>query len=273
MASIDLTVKVWFDGFMRKKHPSGQVGLLLLVVMGIVISIVLSVAARSLSDIALSRQERENSSSFALAETGVEEALRQLSENPETAAGGNLAGISEFVSGSYTVGALPSYDLYVKEGETAEIDLTGSPSNVVVSWVKEGESPPGPCTEGSGLAPASLEITLVDASNTATRAYYNADGCNLAGTNGFAAASAGSGGYSSSVSIANPSNYEYMRIKPLYNGTTVNVTGDSLVSQLYLIQSKASGGDVRTDIEAKRSLSAAGSIFDYALFSETTIIK
>lgn len=253
-------------------HRSGQVGLLLLVVMGIVISLVLSVAARSLSDIALSRQERENSASFAIAESGVEQALLQLSENPETVTGGGLSGIVDFVDGSYTVGALNSYDLYVKEGETAEIDLTGTPNSVVVSWVKSGEAP-GTCTEGSGSAPAALEIALIDASNTVTRAYYNAAGCDLSGTNGFASADTGTGGFGSSVPIVNAASYEYLRIKPLYNGTTVNVSGNGLVSQLYLIRSKAYGGDVRTDIEAKRSLEAAGSVFDYALFSGTTIIK
>jgi len=67
---------------MQNKFPKGQVGLLLLVVMGIVVALVMSVASRSLSDTVLSRQERESSAAFAVAETGVERALNILRTTP-----------------------------------------------------------------------------------------------------------------------------------------------------------------------------------------------
>lgn len=252
---------------MEKMYRHGQVGLMLLVVMGIVISLVLSVASRSLSDISLSRQERENSSTFSLAESGVEQALSSLAEGSY-----EISDVSTGqITGNYTIARTNSFDMYVKEGETAQIDLSGSPSNISVSWVKTGENP-GTCTEGSGTAPAAIEVVLINAANQATRSYYNASGCNLTGVNGFANASAGTGGFGSAQAIVAGANV-LMRIKPIYNGTTVNVTGTNLTSQLYLIQSEASGGDARTDIEVKRTLDAAGSIFDYALFSGTTIIK
>lgn len=270
MAIIDLTVKVWFHECMRKNSP-GQVGLMLLVVMGVVISLVLSIASRSLTDTVLSRQEKENVETFAIAESGVEQALLELSEQSGVTSG-NLADSAGLVTGNFEILETASYDLYVKEGEVAQIDLSGSPSNVVVRWIRQGETP-GTCAEGSGNAPAALEIVLINSSNVATRYYYNANGCNLSGSNYFANASAGSNGYASSQTIAVVAAHEVMRIKPLYNGATINVTGNNLASQLYLIQATAEGGDAQTDIEVKRSLDTAGSIFDYALFSDTTIIK
>lgn len=241
---------------------------MLLVVMGIVISLVLSVASRSLSDISLSRQERENSSTFALAETGVEQALSTLTEGSY-----DISDSSAQITGNYTISRTNGFDMYVKEGETAQIDLTGNNGQpVVLSWVKTGEHP-GTCTEGSGTAPAAIEIKLISTTGVSTHSYYNANGCALA-TNGFSnVAVPGAGGFGSAVQVTPAANHSLMRIKPLYNGTTLSVTGSNLTSQLYLIQSEASGGDARTDIEVKRTLDSAGSIFDYALFSGTTIIK
>jgi len=59
-------------------RKSGQIGLILLVVMSLVIAIAMSLASRSLSDTVLSRQESESSKAFRLAETGVEQALNAL---------------------------------------------------------------------------------------------------------------------------------------------------------------------------------------------------
>jgi hypothetical protein len=165
--------------------------------------------------------------------------------------------------------------MYVKEGETAQIDLSGSENSVTISWVKSGERPSGNCSqEGSGLVPASLEVTLISSSNIATRSYYNAYQCDLNSRNHFTnATNSGSGGFGSLQTIAIPASAVSMRIKPLYNGTTIKVAGNGLTSQLYLITSNAEGGDSRTDIEARRSLNGAGAIFDYAVFSNSTIIK
>lgn len=275
MSSIDLTVKVCFDGIMRIGYKNGQIGLMLLIVMGVVVSIVLSIASRAFTDTTLSRQEKENNASFSIAESGVEQALQTLGEGQTSAncTGNCLTDTTGLITGNYSIQSLQSFDMYVKEGETVQIDLTGTPSNIVVKWVKAGEDP-GTCTNGVGTAPAAIEVTLVDSAYAARRYYYNAANCStLNGTNHFSSSSAGTGGYSSSQSITLPGAQKFMRIKPIYNGTTINVAGTTLASQLYKIQSQATGGDARSNIEVKRTLDSAGSVFDYALFSNTTIIK
>ena len=62
-----------------------------------------------------------------------------------------------------------------------------------------------------------------------------------------------------------------MRIKPLYAGATISVTGTE--GQMYLIQSEATGGDAQKEIEVKRGLNAPPSIFDFAIFAAQTIVK
>lgn len=250
---------------------------MLLVVMGIVISLVLSIASRSLYDATATRQERENSSTFAIAESGVEEALRQLSDNPATATGGTLSDTQNLVDGQYSINTSNSYDMYVKEGETAQIDLAGTNGSVTISWGKSSERPTT-CVERSGMAPPAIEATLIGPSPsfTVSRTYFNArtttDGCTISGNGFLNSATDGPDDLDSSVFV-NTVGKAIMRVKPLYSAATIRVEGTGLTSQLYLIQSKAEEGDARSDIEAKRTKNAAGSIFDYAVFSGTTIIK
>lgn len=244
---------------------------MLLVVTGVVVSLVLSVASRSFVDVTLSRREKENSEAFAIAESGVEQALLRISEG--VLSGALLTDAANLVTGRYEINETSSYEMYLEEGGSAQIDLAGTPSNVEVRWTK-GTEDPGTCVEGSGTAPAAVELVVIEGDDTATRSYYNAAGCDLSGNNNFGVALPGDNGFESRVVVSLSGGEKYLRIKPIYHGSTVNVTGSNLVSQLYLIQSQAgTEQEVRTDIEVKRSLAAPGSIFDYALFSKSTILK
>lgn len=259
--------------YMLRDNKSGQIGLVLLVVMGVVVSLVLSVATRSFSDITLSRKEKESNAAFSIAESGVEAALLELSRGASSGSG-TIPDATNTIIGDYNINVTSSYDLYVNEGETAQIDLSGSPTNVMVHWAKSQEVPGGLCTEGSGNAPAAVELAIFDAGGRVLRSYYNAYGCNLNSVNHFSSSSDGTlGSFTSRAAVSLAGGEQYLRIKPIYNGTTINVSGSGLASQLYLIQSKAAGEDVRTDIEVKRSLAAPGSVFDFAIFSNTSIIK
>ncbi|KKU87884.1 MAG: hypothetical protein UY18_C0024G0008 [Microgenomates group bacterium GW2011_GWF2_47_9] len=259
----------------------GQVGLILLVVMGIVISIVLSIASRSLTDLVLSRQEKENSTTFALAEAGVEKALQAISEGGVMS--GPLSDSTSFVTGEFNVNALSSFELYVNEGQQAELDLTGYVANTIsVYWTRTGDPSENlsSCVEGSETAPAALEVVMVNTAGVVTRAYYNPyDGgsCNLS-TNGFTASLTGGATYRSraNITLPNPGSMAKLRLKPLYNGATISASGTNLDTQLYLVQSEAEGGSAKKEIEVRRTLDSGGSIFDYSLFSggaSGTIVK
>lgn len=261
---------------MNNRLPSGQVGLLLLVIMGVVVALIMSVASRSLSDTVLSRQERESSAAFAIAETGIENALNSLRQGTVPPGIATLSDTTGLVSGQYAVSSQNSYTLYVREGETAHLDLTGyAGSSIIINWTKRNDNSEDlSCTsEGSELAPAALEITAVQESlATSSVSYYNASNCDLPG-NGFVLSSSGGTDYLSSVDFALPSSTTILRLKPIYAGATINVLAAGLSTQFYLIQSSAVGGDAQKEIEVKRGLEAPPSIFDFAVFSGGTIVK
>lgn len=259
---------------MQKEYLRGQVGLLLLVIMGVVVALVMSVASRSLSDTVLSRQERESSAAFAVAETGVENALNAL-QNPQGPIAGSLTDVEGFVSGNYQVDNLNSYGLYLREGETAHLDLTGfNGANLRINWTRKNDkSEDLACgTEGSGGSAAGVEINeMNEVANTTVRSYFNPSNCDFS-TNGFDTSSQGSE-YRSTIIYPVAVSATALRIKPIYAGATIAVTGNNLQTQLYKIQSKASGGDAQKEIEVKRGLDAPSSIFDFAVFTTGTIVK
>lgn len=261
---------------MNKYTLSGQVGLLLLVIMGVVVALVMSVASRSLSDTVLSRQERESSAAFAIAETGVESAMIALREAGDAQIGGSLSDVSGLVTGTYQVSNLSTYSLFLREGETGHLDLTGLASpNVLISWTKRGdESEEISCgEEGSGGSSAAIEVSVINSgTDSITREYFNPANCTLL-PNGFASSDSLGGEYLSSVNYGVPVGASELRIKPLYAGATVTASGSGLDTQLYKIDSRASGGDAQKEIEVKRGLDSPSSIFDFAVFTGGTIIK
>jgi len=260
----------------RNNQHEGQAGLLLLVVIGVVVGLIMSIASRSISDSAMSRKGKESNAAFSVAENGIEEALQALANGGTPPTGPQtISDSTGNISGTYEVTETSSFELYVKEGESAQIDFGGVAGNVAVRWVLPSEDP-GTCSEGSGNAPAALEITLFSTTNVATRSYYNAYGCNQTSTNGFLNAGIGTAGFGSLKTVGIGTQDRFMRLKPIYNGATIRVSTaipNLLDSTLYLLQSAVTGGDAQKEIEVKRSFDTAGSVFDYALFSGGTITK
>lgn len=259
---------------MKKYIRDGQVGLLLLVIMGVVVALVMSVASRSLSDTILSRQERESSAAFSVAETGIEKAMSEIKNQGAQTVGGTLAGLSNFVSGEYSVDSLNSYGLFVKEGETAHLDLSVYVPSLEISWTKKSDVVENieSCTEGSQNSSAALEISAYSGSSV-SRSYYNPANCSP-GPNGFLSSQDGGDDYRSMLaSYSVPAGTSFIRIKPIYAGATISVSGPGLSEQLYLIQSSASGGDAKKSIEVRRGLDSPASIFDFAVFTAGTIVK
>ncbi|MFH2085838.1 MAG: hypothetical protein ABII21_03595 [bacterium] len=251
---------------MRSEVRGGQVGLMLLVIIGVVVALVMSVASRSLSDTVLSRQERESSVAFSLAETGIENALNDLRKNEVSPGVVELSGMSGFVTGNYTVKNEASYALYVKEGETAHLDLGGFSGTLSIYWTKKGDV-------SENITPAAVELNAVNTgANVVMRSYYNPYN-SVPEDNKFSTSSSGGSEYLSLVEYDVPVGAAYLRIRPVYAGATLMVTGSNLLTQLYLIQSSAAGGDAQKEIEVKRGLDAPPSVFDYAIFSAGAISK
>jgi hypothetical protein len=263
-------------------NKPGQVGLLLLVVLGLLVTLVLSVASRTLSDSVLTRQEKEQSSAFGVAETGIEEALRMIRVGDVPVAPIPIGDSTGVMSGNYNVQSGSELEIYLKEGESGNINLTGYVGNVWVSWTKADSLTENvTCIgQGSGQAPAAMEAAWYGASGTVGRFYYNPynpGDCNITGNGFFPAAPAVTNpGFRSEAWIPMPLGTTFLRIRPLYSGATVKVTpaGAALLpSQFYKIQSQVKGGDVSKEIEVKRTIDSAPTVFDFAVFSGSTIVK
>ncbi len=260
---------------------AGQIGLLIVVVMGVLVSLSLSVASRTLGELVLSRQEKEGSQAFHVAEQGVEEALNAIRQNKNLGSGSTYVGTvgaGGLVTGEYSVGGYGGLDLYVKEGEVAEIDLDGASGSVVTFlWTKLGDPKEDlACVEdASSGSPAALEIIqIVSQSDPVVRSYYNASNCDLSASNGFTLSSAPGSGYRSSVAIdTSVVGATRIRVRPIYSGATIALSGVDLSAQIYLIQASAEGGDAQKEIEVRRTYDTAPSIFDFAVFSGGTIVK
>lgn len=263
---------------MRYNPARGQIGLMLLVIMGVVVALVMSIASRSLSDTVLSRQERESSAAFSLAETGVEQAMSFLGQGTVPDGVINIPTTLDIVDGQYKVLPTTSYGLFVREGETANLDVDNFSGDLTISWTKKADKTENvtTCHEGSGFAPAAIAVSRLN--DTSVKHEYfnpNQNGLTCAlGTNGFSnAAIDGGDNYRSSTTVNIVTGTMAVRIKPIYNGATIEVSGTNLKNQLYLIQSKATTGDTQREIEVKRGLDAPPAIFDFAVFSGGTIVK
>lgn len=250
---------------MYRKSESGQVGLVILLTMVVLMTIGISVAARSVSELKLSRQEEETSRAFDVAETGIEEALGDL----DSIAAGLEIGqthtdTSEIgsTSLSYSVTKLNSLEARVEAGQTIDINVAGADATntLQIEWALDQACPNAP----------AIEVTIFNDSGGTIgvrRQGYTkcgrGDNFTLVG--------------SGSQLVNMQAGDRLVRIKPLYVYSMMRVTGvgNWLPEQSYLVSSLGQntiGRETRV-VEVNRSLPAAPSVFDYALFSGSSITK
>ena len=179
-----------------------------------------------------------------------------------------LPGLNDATVGtdySVTSGDLTSY---FPQGSTATIDLSaGSAGTLQFLW---GAS-------GSGCLASALLITVYsdDGSSNYSSRYVGVNPAAACASRGQGFLEAGSGGtdYNSSYSLDYTANDKLVRIKVLYAGTTMSVSGAGV--QQYTAQAMATGDTdgVTSAIQGTRSIPAAPAIFDYALYSGGSIVK
>lgn len=247
---------------MLKKKSSGQVALIVLLIMVVILTIGLSLASRSITDIRISQDEKEALRAFSAAEAGIEEALRQ--------------DLSVWSGGAVSVGSLKA-DVTVaetgerttqtiEEGGTMSILLEGAsspPTSLRINWIDTTKS-----NETSDYASIEVIVYKQSGSNYTFRRFaYNAQHRN----NGFTDIStSGEGNFYRQESISIEADDRLVRIKPLYNKATIMVTSDTgtLPVQQYNITSQAiAEGEKTSKIIVSRTIPVLPPIFDYVLFS------
>lgn len=248
------------DHFQRNQR--GQAGIVVLLLMVVLVTIALSIASRTVSDIRLSRQEEETTRAFDAAEAGIEEALR-------TGASGTIT-VGDMTA-DFQVEQLNLVETVLDEGETLDINVNGFLGAAVnIFWGDPAES----CTVDPVFA--SLVVTHITASNGVLRNPYSGIGCDRG--DGFSAAQASTNpDYRWTRTEAVNAGDLQLRIRSLYAGTKILVRSadaSPLPAQYVLIHSEAagSGGETRA-VEVTRTRPFPPSIFDFAIFSKGSLIK
>ena len=251
---------------MRKLRnlQSGQVALIMVLIVTIISAIVVSLAGRVTSESRVQNIFTDSSRAFLAAQSGIEDALKKQSSVPATEINGNsyAVGLTE-VGGSEMVSEL------MLSGTTMEIVLTGSVNltGIKVYW---------------SMTDTDKSSVLVSIVNPATMRDFAYD---TEGKNGFTMA--GAGGVFAGVNytyktdeIGILSGDSLLRVT-VYGGSSkvaVEPIGGNFPTQILKYKSSGSAGTgdkkVVYGLEYEESKAKKlPEIFDYALFSYGTIIQ
>jgi len=268
---------------MLEKKNSGQIAIIILLVMVVLLTIGLAVVARSITDVKISEDEKTALRAFSAAEAGIEEALK----------GVLVEGSYEYPVGDLTANVVVaelnnSFEIDLLAGESLDVLLEGTvppATEMTIDWAKtiSEEENPGVCTEAN--SPASLEVTIFRTTGERVRMRKCAfNGCSgLSNSLSWSATvnsctdSAGASGFLRRLTVTGlNANDGIVRIKPLYNRATLDIAlnRDLSATQLYQLVSKsvAEGGKVGA-FEVKKTIPALVPIFDYVLFSGGDLSK
>ncbi len=254
----------------QKQFHSGQIGVIILLIMAVLLTVGLTLAANSNKDLIISQQEEESGRVFNAAEAGIEKALSSDLNFAAESATGTLDTIVN-VGVSYDINKLRVLQTRLLEGMSVNIDVTGvnAGQGLTIDWSKEDNC--------SSQDPASLLVSIYydDAGTTKVR-HVTAGACNR--SDGFTLGATGNyDGYRRRITIPLASGDLFARIKTLYNDTHLRVAGNgwTLPVQGFAIRSEAKNelGNETRAVEVTRSLPGAPAVMDYALVSGSDISK
>lgn len=256
----------------RNVSQQGQVGIIILLIVVVMSTIGISVVSRSSTDVTISKSAEDSNRAFDAAESGVEQALGNssaLDASNSNPVSGSINSIPN-VNVGYTVNKLTQLNTVIDEGFSASLDVRTAPngSSLDVSWASE--------TSCVGQTPASLVITVY--SDLGTSPGYRkifAGACTQTPTDNFTIAASGSGGYFRHVLVPLNSTDALVRIRAVYNQTSLKVAGVGWslpVQQFQVVATAQSTLNKETKaVQVDRTLPQAPSIFDFTLYAGGTI--
>lgn len=255
----------------RYSAQRGQVGVVILLIMVVLLTVGLSVASRSTQELFLTQQNVDSTRVFNAAEAGIDQALSSSLEFEGQQTSGEIANFnSADIAVDYEVTKVNQLETRLFEMISVNVDVTGNNGNgILIEWSKLDLC----ATED--VASLIASVYYDDAGVTRVR-HYPLRGCDRS-DNFLAANAINNDSYRRSYSLPLTSNDLFVRIKPIYNDTHIRVTGAgwTLPVQYYNIRSEATNslGNETRIVEVNRTLNSAPSIFDYSLFSNTTLVK
>ena len=254
---------------------SGQILILVLLIVVVSLAVGLSVASRNLTNLRISTQTQESQRAFSAAEGGVEDVLSRLTTLSQD--GSKIAALtsSQGYTETFDVGDIPAtvivkgknvYEATVPLGEVAQVNVDGyNTGAVTVEW------PASPFV--------ALEFTLVSLSGstyTQTRSAYQSTGTPPSGhdSTNWTTCTFSTGTCSAPITVS--SGAKILRVKPFHDAVALKVSGvPYLPTQIYEINSvaKTALGITRRVQVTRTALPALPAVFDYVLYSEGDIVK
>ncbi len=262
---------------------SGQVGIIIILIMVVMLTVGLSLATQSTKEVLLSTQEDESTRILNAAEAGVEEALAtDLAAQSGTTITGTVTVPGSNADVNYTIKKLSSLETRVPEGGVVMVKLADpgtapAVSGLTIDWAKDGDCAKKPATLIAEVF--SFDSTKTPKTSVRHYAFPACDNGDSMAAPATMPVSTVSNGYTRQVVLSVGAKDTLVRIKPYYNDTymRVNGAGGTLPTQSYLIQSTAVNTQSATNqtrsVEVNRTLSAAPAVMDYVLFSGTSIVQ
>jgi len=256
---------------------SGQVGVIILLIMVVLLTVGISLATRTTQELFVTQQSAESARVFNAAEAGIEQSLAtdfQTAFDSTDVLTGEISTITD-TDVNYTVTQQRHLETRLFEGVDVSIDLPKDGSTdtdgIKIQWSRE--------TDCGTQDPASLLASIYNFNSTTqqtTIRYKALAGCDR--SDGFEASTVlSSGVYRFQYDLDLQGDDIFVRLKPIYNDTNINVTanGWTLPVQFYSIRSEARNqlGEETRIVEVNRTIPTAPSVMDYALFSGNTIVK
>lgn len=262
---------------------SGQALLVVILTMVIALTVGLSLASRSITNLRISTSQEESQKAFSAAEAGIEEALKSglsigssvnplsLPNNAQYFAQVTGVGGNEFIFPA-TATKDDAVQIWLSNYPDFTNPYTGS--SLEIYWGDESES----CTVNA----AALEIIIFYGeilSPNVTR--FAIDPC-VRGS--FSAPSIPVGGqvsgqtfkYGHKINLTSYQNLKFVRLIPLYKSTTLGIKGDvSLPPQGKEIEGTgkitSAGQEIVRKIKVFQGFPSPSDFFDYAIFSGTNL--
>lgn len=262
---------------MKNENESGQIALIVVMILVVMSTIVLSVVSRSISELNLARVEESSTQALKAAEGGIEEALRNLS------IGSSIEGTVNNVDFTTTTSVAGSDGLVtidaIEQGEIVEVLLEGAvspPTSLDVYW--------GDISNTTEVPVGAIEVIKYQKwSATDYRVVHLAYDVNATrlSDNNFTTGVGSPGtfkgvNFSAKASVPVVAQDILIRIRVFYNQAKIGIAplpgGSTLPDQVYRVVSTGVSNDgVSRRVEAQRTLPVLPPQFDAALYSGTTL--
>lgn len=258
-------------------RQSGQVGVIILLVMIVILTVGLSLAARTTQETSNTIQRENSSRVFSAAESGIEAALAiifnaERAQTPITPVDTSVqldAGDPDAAPYNVNYQIIPQSTLLTQlaEGTAAQLPLTGA-GVITIRWSTQD------CPNS-----AALLVGVYSNSPNAAARYFAVDGCAGSRGNGMTQAAADDTGgtqYKWKYTYNAAASDAFIRIIPLYADAAITATGGNFDTVQYVVNAQAQSDDGSQEakaIEVRRTVPAAPSFLDFTLVSGTTLIK